>query len=122
MSFKVPVTLYHDSTDQLSDVPDLQKNLIWQLSIFVTDLDGKMKTLLHRDDSDSGIVVVAQAGGPRNVDSGLQSGDIIYAIAHTPLHSVSQLQATLDKLKAGDPVVLQIERDGKRQYIAFEME
>ena len=78
--------------------------------------------MLHNDDSDSGIVVVAQAGGPHNVDTGLQAGDVILAIVHTPLHSVSQLQATLSKFKSGDPVVLQIERDGKLQYLAFEME
>jgi serine protease Do len=122
MSFKIPVTVYHDSTDELSDIPDLQKNLIWQLSVFVSDLDDRIKAMLHNDDGDSGIVVVAQAGGPHNVDTGLQAGDIILAIAHTPLHSVSQLQATLSKFKTGDPVVLQIERDGKLQYIAFEME
>src|SRR5260370_1367664 len=28
MSFRVPVTVYHDAMDELSDVPDLQKNLI----------------------------------------------------------------------------------------------
>jgi serine protease Do len=122
MSFKVPVTVYHDSMDELSDVPDLQKNLVWQLSVFVTDLDDRIKALLHQDGSDSGIVVIAQAGGPRNVDTGLQPGDVILAILHTPLHSVSQLQATLNTFKSGDPVVLQIERDGKLQYLAFEME
>jgi S1-C subfamily serine protease len=56
------------------------------------------------------------------VDTGLQPGDVILAILHTPLHSVSQLQATLNTFKSGDPVVLQIERDGKLQYLAFEME
>src|SRR5579864_127413 len=122
MSFKIPVTVYQDSTDELSEIPDLQKNLIWQLSVFASDLDDRIKAMLHNDDSDSGIVVVAQAGGPHNVDTGLQAGDVILAIAHTPLHSVSQLQATLSKFKSGDPVVLQIERDGKLQYLAFEME
>lgn len=126
MSFKFPVTVYHESMDELADVPDLQKNLIWQFSVFVTDLDARIKALLHNNDNDnnndSGIVVVALAGGPRNVETGLQAGDVILAIAHTPLRSVSQLQATLSTFKSGDPVVLQIERDGKLQYLAFEME
>lgn len=122
MSFKVPVTVYHDTVDELADVPDLQKNLIWQLSVFVTDLDEKVKSLLHRGRSDSGIVVLAQSGGPNAVDTGLQTGDIICAIAHSPLQSVSQLRATLSTFKSGDPVVLQVERDGKLQFLAFEME
>jgi len=122
MSFKIPVTVYHDTMDELADIPDLQKNLIWQLSVFVTDLDERIKALLHTNGSDSGIVVVAQSGGPNTVDTGLQAGDIICAIAHTPLQSVAQLRATLGTLKSGDPVALQIERAGKLQYLAFEME
>src|SRR6266853_4181576 len=122
MSFKVPVTVYHDTMDELADIPDLQKNLIWQLSVFVTDLDEKIKALLHTDGSDSGIVVLAQSGGPNSVDTGLQAGDIIRAIAHTTVQSVAQLRATLGTFKSGDPVVLRIERGGKRQYLAFEME
>jgi S1-C subfamily serine protease len=108
--------------DELSDIPAVQKNLIWQLSVFVTDLDENVKSILHTNHSDSGIVVIAEAGGPRNVDTGLQAGDIICAIAHTRLQSVADLQATLSTFKSGDPVVLQVERDGKQQYLAFEME
>ena len=121
MSFKVPVTVYHDKIDELSDAPDLPKNLIWQLSVFVTDLDEQLRSLLHANDSDE-IVVVAQSGGPNTVDTGLQAGDIICSIAHTPLRSVSQLQTTLNTFKSGDPVVLQVKRNGKMQYLAFEME
>jgi serine protease Do len=122
MSFKLPVTVYHDTMNELSDVPDLQKVLIWELSVFVTDLNEKVKSLLHSNGSDSGIVVVAQSGAPNAVDTGLQAGDIIYAIGHTQLQSVSQLRATLSTFKSGDPVVLQVERDGKLQYLAFEMD
>jgi serine protease Do len=122
ISLQIPVTVYHDTMDELSDIPAVQKNLIWQLSVFVTDLDENVKSILHTNHSDSGIVVIAEAGGPRNVDTGLQAGDIICAIAHTRLQSVADLKATLSTFKSGDPVVLQVERDGKQQYLAFEME
>jgi serine protease Do len=122
VSLQIPVTIYHDTIDELSDIPAAQKNLIWQLSVFVTDLDENVKSILHTNRSDPGVVVLAESGGPNVVDTGLQAGDIICAIAHTPLQSVSQLRATLGTLKSGDPVVLQIERDGKLQYLAFEME
>ena len=121
-SFKIPVTIYHDSMDDLSDAPDVQKSLIWQFSVFVTDLNEQIKSLMHADESESGVVVIAQAGGPHTVDTGLQPGDIICAIAHTPLHSVSQLQEMLGTIKSGEPIVLQIQRAGKFQYLAFEMD
>jgi serine protease Do len=122
VSLQIPVTAYHDTMDELSDIPPAQKNLIWQLSVFVTDLDENVKSILHTNRSDPGVVVLAESGGPNVVDTGLQAGDIICAIAHTPLQSVSQLRATLSTLKSGDPVVLQIERDGKLQYLSFEMD
>jgi S1-C subfamily serine protease len=56
------------------------------------------------------------------VNTGLKTGDIIRAIDRTPLQTVSQLQAIVRALRTGDPVVLQVERNGKLQYLAFEMD
>jgi S1-C subfamily serine protease len=36
--------------------------------------------------------------------------------------TLEALRAAIQRIKTGDPVVLQIERDGKLQYLAFEME
>jgi serine protease Do len=121
MSFNVPVKVYHEKIDELAEVPNLQKTLIRKLSIFVTDLDNTVKPLLPSNRSDSGIVVVAQTSGP-NADTGLQAGDIIRTIDRTPLQSVSQFQAIVRDVRSGDPVVLQIDRGGTLQYLAFEMD
>ena len=69
-----------------------------------------------------GIVVLAQAAESRTPDTGLKTGDIIRAIDRTPLQTVSQLQTIVRALRPGDPVVLQVERNGKLQYLAFEMD
>jgi serine protease Do len=121
MSFNLPVTVYREKIGELAEVPDLQKTLIRKLSIFVTDLDNRIKPLLASNRSDSGVVVVAQTAGP-NADAGLQTGDIIRAIDRTPLQSISQFQAIVRDVQSGDPVVLQIERGGTLQYLAFEMD
>jgi serine protease Do len=122
MSFNVPVNVYHEKIDELAEVPDLQRTLIRRLSILVTDLDDAVRSLLAGTRGNSGIVVVAQTSGANAVDTGLQTGDIIHAIDRTPLQSISQFQAMVRNLKSGDAVVLQIERNGKLQYLAFEME
>jgi serine protease Do len=122
MSFNVPVNVYHEKIDELAEVPDLQQTLIRRLSIFVTDLDDGVRSLLPDTRGDSGVVVVAQTSGANAVDTGLQTGDIIHAIDHTRLQSVSQFQAMVHDLKSGDAVVLQIERNRKLQYLSFEME
>jgi S1-C subfamily serine protease len=116
------VTVHHERLDELAEIPDLQKNFIRKLSIFVTGLDGSVKPLLQGTRSGSGILVVGQAAWPNAVDTGLEAGDIICAIDRTPLQSISQFQEMVHNLKPGDPVVFQVERKGKLQYLAFEME
>jgi S1-C subfamily serine protease len=122
VSLSVPVAVYHEKIDELADIPELHKTLIRGLSIFVTELDGSVKQLLHNARSDSGVVVVAQAAGTDGADARLETADIIRAIDGTPLQTISQLRATVAKLRPGDPVVLQIERKGRLRYVAFEME
>ena len=116
------MVVYHEKIDELADIPELQKSLIRKLSIFVTELDGSVKQVLQGARSDSGVVVVAQAAGTNAVDTGLETGDIIRAIDGAPLQSISQLQGLVHNLKSGDPVVIQVERNGKLQYLAFEMD
>jgi S1-C subfamily serine protease len=90
--------------------------------VFVTDLDGRVGRLLHGDRSEFGVVVVAEAAGPHPVETGLEAGDVIRAVDRTLLESVSQLREMVHNLKSADPVVLQVERGGRLQYLAFEME
>ena len=120
-SFNVPVEVYHENINDLEDIPNLQKRLVRRLSIFVTDLDGKVKPLLDTR-SDSGVVVVAQTSGPNSPETGLEAGDIIRAIDRTTLQNTSQFETLVRRLRSGDSVVLQVERKGKLEYLAFEME
>jgi serine protease Do len=121
-SFNVSVKVYHENIDDFADIPDLHKSLVRKLNIFVTDLDDKVKPLLYGTRSDSGVVVVAQTGGPNGVNTGLETGDIIRAVDRTALQTTSQFEILVRNLRSGDAVVLQVERKGKLQYLAFEME
>src|ERR1700758_4562758 len=121
-SFNLSVKVYHERIDDLADIPDLQKNLVRRLNIFVTDLDEKVRPVLHSTHSDSGVVVVAQISGPNALETGLEAGDIILAVDRTALQTTAQLETLVQNLRSGDPVVLQVERKGKLQYLAFEME
>ena len=122
MSFHVSVKVYHETIGDLADIPGLQKSLVRKLNIFVADLDGEVKPLLRDTRSDAGVVVVAQVSGANAVDTGLQTGDIIRAFDRTALQTTSQFQTLVRHARSGDPVVLQVERNGKLQYLSFEME
>jgi serine protease Do len=122
MSFYVAVKVYHESIDALADIPGLQKRLVRKLNVFVADLDSNVKPLLEDTRSESGVVVVAQLSGSNSMDTGLETGDIIRAVDRTALQTTSQFETLIHNLRSGDPVVLQVERKGKLQYLAFEME
>jgi len=52
----------------------------------------------------------------------LEPGDVIHAINNLPVATLAAFQQAVNEVKAGDAVVLQIERDQRFQYVAFEIE
>jgi len=52
----------------------------------------------------------------------LHAGDIIHAVNRVLVQSSEGLRAELRDLKPGDPLVLQIERQGELQQVASEIE
>ena len=69
-----------------------------------------------------GLIVAAKSPGGQSQFVDLQPGDIIDAVNTFPVPFLDSLRSTLDDMKPGDPVVLQIERDGRFQYLAFELD
>src|SRR5437879_8806307 len=90
MSFNLSVKVYHENVDELSDIPDLQKILVRKLSVFVTDLDERVRPVLQGTRSDSGVVVVAQTAGPSVVDTWLEKRDITRGMDDTPRQASTQ--------------------------------
>ena len=121
-SFDVAAVVHQDAIKDIADIPNLQKSIVSKLSVFVADLNEDVKRVLHPAQSFSGVAVVAAAGTPFSLDTGLQKGDIICAINRAPVEAVDKLNEVVRALKPGDPVVIQIERERKLQYLAFEME
>jgi serine protease Do len=122
VSLTIPVLEHHEEIDQLADVANLQNNLLPQLGVFVVELNKEVKGVLHGLRSDSGVVVVAQATTSAQVHVDLQPGDVIRTLNRTSIQTLDQLRSVMNGIKPDEPVVLQIERDGKLQYVAFELD
>ena len=67
----------------------------------------------------SGVVVLGRSLDLNALAVDLHAGDIIHALNRTRIDSIQQLKSVLRQIKAGDAVVLQIERDKKLQYVDF---
>ena len=92
------------------------------MGIFAADFEYTFPSVVGNVHSSGGVVVVAQTSGPNALKVRLQAGDIIRSLNTTPMDSVEQLRTAVRGLNSGDPVVLQIERGEKLQYVAFEMD
>jgi serine protease Do len=120
--FRVPVALTErlDALAALTDAVDPRQNLVARLGILGVDLNRRVAELLPALRVSSGVVVASTVAGAIDArDGGLADGDVIYAVNRTPVTGVADLRATVDALKAGDPVVLQLERRGALMFLAF---
>jgi S1-C subfamily serine protease len=50
----------------------------------------------------------------------LTAGDVIRAVNLNAISSVTELQSLLDKMKAGTPIVVQVERKERFLYLPME--
>jgi serine protease Do len=112
----------HDQMDLLMDATDPQKSLVPQLGVLAVDLTDQLRSAFGATRLEGGVVVVGRAANLIVSESGLQTGDIIHSLNNKVINSVEGLRAAVRELKPGAAVVLQIERDGGLQYLAFEME
>jgi serine protease Do len=118
----VPAIEQHDHMDELLDAVNPDNSLISRLGILAISLTDELRTRLGSLRLPSGVVVVGRAADLIMPDTGLQAGDIIHKLNNTSIDSMDGLRAAVGALKPGDPVVLQVERDGGLMYVSFEME
>jgi len=111
-----------DPMDALPDLANARENLVSRLGVLALDLNDELRSVVGPLRNPSGIVVVARVQDFTSSASGLQTGDIIHSLNQAPIDSLSSLRAALEQIKSHDPVVLQIERGGGYQWLAFEME
>lgn len=122
-TINIPAIEHHDRMDQLLDAVNPENSLIERLGILAIDLSGdlgsKLSSVLR---SATGVIVVGRAIEFITPDTGLQAGDVIHQLNTVAIESAQALRSAVDKLKPGEPVVLQIERDGDLMFLSFEME
>ena len=117
----VPAIEHRDHMDELLDAINPENSLVSRLGILGIDLTDDLRSRLNLR-IPSGVIVVGLAADLITPDTGLQAGDMIHAVNNMPIDGLVTLRAALSKLKAGDAVVLQIEREDGLMYVSFELE
>ena len=122
MMFSVSAVTAAPAVDNLTDLIDPRKDLIASLGIFVIDVTHSQLGSTLNLRSDRGVLVAGLLSGEPATAADLSVGDVIRAVNGKPLEDTRQLRQTLSGLQPGDAVVLEVERQGALQYVAFEME
>jgi len=116
----IVVEVPHDF-ERVTDLVDPDKNLVSKLGVVVVEIDSKIAALLPGLRMPSGVIVAAKAANS-SIDVSLATGDVIHAINGAPVDTIENLRSSLDRLKPNASIVLQIEREGRLMFIAFQNE
>lgn len=107
-----------DDTDPLP-ATGVEQNRVAKLGIMA--VSSKKDGIRASKASGSGVMVTGRIRGSESpVD--LNVGDVIHSVNAVPVRSVSELRDLLSRSEPGDAVALELERNGKPMYVAFEME
>jgi serine protease Do len=119
----VPAIEHRDQMDQLLDAINPENSLVPKFGVLAVDISGDLAAKVGSElRIPSGVIVVGRAAELITPETGLQAGDVIHQLNTISIDSLATLRTAIGKLNTGDPVVLQIERDGGLSYVSFEME
>jgi serine protease Do len=119
MQLDVAVAERPHNVDKLADFADPQKNLVGQLGILGIELNLTLAKELPDLRIPSGVIVAAKTTAAGEIP--LETGDVIHGVNGVTITNLAELRAALRSVKTGDAIVLQIERDQKLSYIAFQL-
>jgi S1-C subfamily serine protease len=118
----VEVAARPDATDKLAELADPQKNMIPQLAILGLSITKQMEPVVSSLREPWGVMVAAVLPNPVAANVDLQQGDVIHSVNTLVVTSVEALRESLDALRKGDAVVLQVEREGGLRYVGYRVE
>jgi serine protease Do len=117
-----PTIEHPEDPGSFVDLVRPDRNLVPELDILGIDIDDKIAQVLHPLRRDNGVLVAAMSADAAPPANRFQPGDVIHAVNWTPVNSMSELRKAVAGLKDGDPVVVQIERQGLLKFVAFEID
>jgi serine protease Do len=121
LSFDVPVVEERHDIDGVLALATPEKNLVPEIGILGVAIDDRLAALVSQLRHKYGVIVAARTSGASN-SVPLLPGDVILSMNNLPTMTLDMLRTALKKLAPADPVVIQIERDGKLLYLTFSLD
>lgn len=118
----IPVMQERNRVDETLDLSDPSKSLVPRLGIFGVEITDQLAQYLPNLRQPSGVIVAAMAANLLEVQTDLRPGDVIHALNNQEIETLDALRSALQAMPTGSPGVLEVERQGKFTFVAFEMD
>ena len=122
LTLHIPVVTQKHNVDQMLDLADPEKNLVPRLNVIGLTVSDKIAQMVPDLRVSSGVIVVANTTFGGGTPGTLKPGDVIHAVNNQPVSNIDQLRTAMAAIKPGQAVVLQVERDGSFDFVAFRAE
>jgi serine protease Do len=123
LTLRVPVVERSDDPMRFAGLVRPEDHLILRLGVLALNIDERIAAMLPDLQEPGGVVVAAVAAdAPVSRQGSLQAGDVILAVNTRRVNTLAELRAVLGELKPGAAGVLQIERSGRRMFLAYTLE
>ena len=120
-SFSVPAVEVKSELDDVAGMADAEKNLVAPLGILGVEIDQRIASMARGLRAPYGVIVAARTAGA-TADVPLEMGDVIRTLNGKQMNTLDDLRSTLRSLPAGAPVTLQLQREGRLIYLAFNLD
>ena len=116
---RIPVMEQKNDPDRFADMIT-PNNIIPQLGVYGLTVDKTVADMLPDMRMSSGVVVAAVGTTADYYGDRPKVGDVIHAVNGSGVTSIADVKQKIGGLAAGDPLVLQVERDGVLAYLVLE--
>ena len=120
ISVSVPVIEQPDDPTRFADMVDPQKDIVPRLAILGLTITDDVRQMIPELRFNTGVIVAARTQGNTGSSAGPQPGDVIYSVNGKRVDDVTALRSALQQLKADQPLVLQIQRQGLLSYMVLD--
>jgi len=118
----VKVSERGDDPQRFADMVTGPVNVVERLGVVCVTINDDLKRLMPDLRIPSGVIVAAKRPTSSLLGEGPEPGDVIHSVNSTSITDVAGLKQALKVANPGDPIVLQIEREGGLSYLVLESE
>ncbi len=123
LTIPVAVVNREDDPMRFADLVDPSTNMVPKLGFLgISAVDKRVAELLSELRMPYGVIVAAHAGESLYSGDSLQLGDVIYSVNAKPVLTIEALNKAIDGLKEAEPLILQVQRNGRLLFLTMQVE